>query len=529
MASPLEVRLLGPLEVARGQDVVPLPQSKKTRALLGYLIATGRAHSRERLCDLLWDVAEDRRGALRWSLSQLRKLLDDDASRIVAAGDQVSFDTADCTVDTHVARDVLRGALDDCDRLDDAVRRFRGPFLEGEDQPDFFEYQAWLLAERESWRATHARLLQALIQHLEPVPDQALEHARAWVNIAQADPGAWSAVVRVLARLGRQAEAEQHYKYGLDALTQDTARQLQATWRSIVAPTPTPTARRSTPAIQRVQFCTAPDGVRIAYASVGSGPPLVKTANWMNHLEYDWKSPFWRHVADELSDSYTLVRYDQRGNGLSDWNVDEFSLEAFVSDFETVVDACGLERFPVFGISQGCAVAIEYAARHPERITRLVLHGGYPRGWLHRTEPEQVQRRALLTLIREGWGNDNPAFRQMFSLLFMPEADADTLQLFNELQLVSCSPDNAARINEANAALDVSDRLGQVQCPTLILHCNRDARIPFDMGREIAAGIPGSRFVALDSPNHLLLQTEPAWQRFLDEVRAFLAEDDSAD
>jgi pimeloyl-ACP methyl ester carboxylesterase len=246
----------------------------------------------------------------------------------------------------------------------------------------------------------------------------------------------------------------------------------------------------------------------------------------MNHLEYDWKSPIWRHLANELSRDYTLVRYDQRGNGLSDWTVESFSFAAFMSDLEAVVDAAQLERFSLFGISQGCAVAIEYAVRHPERVRKLVLLGGYARGWRRRQSPEEIAARdAMLTLIRTGWGQDNPAFRQLFSSLFMPEASAEEFRLFNELQRVSCSPENAARISIAAGEIDVSQRLALVSTPTLVLHCTEDARIPFAAGRALATGIPGARFVALESKNHLLLSHEPAWHRCLGEVRAFLAED----
>jgi DNA-binding winged helix-turn-helix (wHTH) protein len=170
---------------------------------------------------------------------------------------------------------------------------------------------------------------------------------------------------------------------------------------------------------QEIQFCAAPDGARIAYAVVGKGPPLVKTANWLNHLEYDWQSPVWGHVLRAFAARYRLIRYDERGNGLSDWDVEDISFEAFVSDLETVVDANGLERFPLLGVSQGCAVSIAYAVRHPERVSKLVLYGGYTRGRRRRGQQGADQADALLTLMRQGWGQDNPAFRQMYTSLFV--------------------------------------------------------------------------------------------------------------
>ena len=281
---------------------------------------------------------------------------------------------------------------------------------------------------------------------------------------------------------------------------------------------PTPVPR------QEVQFCTAPDGVRIAYATVGTGPPLVKTANWLNHLEYDWQGPIWRHLLHALAARYRLIRYDERGNGLSDWDVDDISLDAFVSDLESVVDASGLKTFPLFGISQGCAVAIAYAVRHPERVSRLVLYGGYARGRRKRggqTDIEQAD--ALLTLMRQGWGQQNPAYRQIFTSQFIPDANAGQIHWFNELQRTTTLPENAVRIRRALDEIDVSQLLPQIRVPVLVLHCRDDAVQPFEEGRRMAAGIAGSRFVALEGRNHVLLEQEPAWERFLEEVTRFLA------
>jgi len=280
---------------------------------------------------------------------------------------------------------------------------------------------------------------------------------------------------------------------------------------------------------QQIRFCAAPDGTQIAYATVGQGPPLIKTANWMNHLEYDWESPVWRHVFHGLARDHRLVRYDGRGNGLSDWEVEDISLEAFVSDLETVVDAAGIERFALFGISQGCAISIAYAARHPERVTRLVLYGGYAKGWNKRGSQAEIEtREALRTLIRQGWGQDNPAFRQIFTSRFIPGGTMEQMQWFNDLQKITTSPENAVRIDQATGDLDVSELLSQVTTPTLVLHCRGDVVCPFNEGRRIAAGIPGARFVALEGNNHLILEDEPAWPRFLEEVMSFLEEDDAA-
>jgi pimeloyl-ACP methyl ester carboxylesterase len=263
--------------------------------------------------------------------------------------------------------------------------------------------------------------------------------------------------------------------------------------------------------------------VRIAYATLGQGSALVKTANWMSHLEYDWKSPLWRHLARELSRDFRLVRYDQRGNGLSDWNVADFSLEACIGDLEAVIDAVGLDRFALLGVSQGSRVAIVYAIRHPERVSHLVLYGGAARGWKHRPPGAREARAGLQGLIREGWGRDTPAFRQVFTTLFMPGASPEQAAWFNELQRVSTSAENAVRLTEATGEIDLTDRLASVRVPTLVLHATQDAMVGLEEARLLAAGIPGARFVSLESQNHLLLDVEPAFARFLTEVRAFLA------
>jgi len=276
---------------------------------------------------------------------------------------------------------------------------------------------------------------------------------------------------------------------------------------------------------QRIEFTTASDGVRIAYATSGDGPPLVKAANWLNHLEFDWRSPVWTHVMRFLSADWTLVRYDERGNGLSDWEVEDLSFESFVTDLEAVVDAAGLERFPLLGISQGCAVSIAYAVRHPERVTRLVLHGGYARGWRVREE-ERVSawREGLVEMIREGWGRDVPAFRQIFASIYIPDATSEQTRWWSDLQRVTTSPENAARLLETLGTIDVVDLLREVRVPTLVTHSRGDAGVPFASGRALTRGIPGSRFLPLESDNHLILAHEPAWPVWRSAVAGFLAD-----
>lgn len=284
----------------------------------------------------------------------------------------------------------------------------------------------------------------------------------------------------------------------------------------------------STAVEQRIRFVTASDGVRIAYATSGTGPPLIKPANWLTHVEYDWESPVWRHWLQELSRDHTLIRYDERGNGLSDRNVDDVSFESWVRDLETLVDDLQLERFPLIGISQGCAVAIAYAARHPERVTRMVLYGGYVRGRLvrARTAEELDEARFIINTMPLGWARDNPAFRQFFAAIFLPEGTPDQHRWFSELQRITTTPDLAVRLRHAAGEIDVSALARTVRTPALVMHATGDAAVPFDQGREIAALLPNSRFVSLDSRNHILLADEPAWPRFLSELRGFLREED---
>jgi len=287
--------------------------------------------------------------------------------------------------------------------------------------------------------------------------------------------------------------------------------------------TPPPSAAAEQTARQEIRFCTSVDRTRIAYSTVGSGPALVKTANWLSHIEHEWDSPVWTHWIREIARRHVLVRSDERGCGLSDRHVEDFSLDAWVRDQEAVVDALGLERFALLGISQGGAVAATYAARHPERVSHLVLVGSSTRGWRHRGDLQEIEARtALMNLTGLGWGQNNPAFRQLFTTRFIPDAGAAEMEWFNDLQRVSTSPENAARLMDAFSWLDIRPILADVKAPTIVFHSQHDGVVPFEEGRLLAAGITGSQFVPLASRNHLLLEREPAWPVFLGELGAFL-------
>ncbi|WP_445216774.1 alpha/beta fold hydrolase [Bradyrhizobium sp. Pa8] len=251
---------------------------------------------------------------------------------------------------------------------------------------------------------------------------------------------------------------------------------------------------------QQIQYCRSADGVRLAYSVVGTGPFLLKSANWINHLELDWELPLYRHLFVGLSKQHKLVRYDARGNGLSDWDQSELSLDAWVSDMEAVADAAGLIRFPIFGFSQGCAVSIAYAVRHPERVSKLILFGGFATGRFKRpsnTATDLERYKATATLIRLGWSSEDPTFRQMLASQLIPGATKEQAVAFNEMQRRSLSAESAARYYETVSNFDVRDLLPQVSVPTLVLHFREDAMVPIEEGRLIGAKIPNARFVSL--------------------------------
>jgi len=272
--------------------------------------------------------------------------------------------------------------------------------------------------------------------------------------------------------------------------------------------------------VAEIRFCTAPDGARIAYAVHGRGPPLVRVATWLTHLELDWSSPVWRHWLDRLGESHTVLRYDERGCGLSGSGVDELSVETWVRDLERVIDAARWERFVLLGVSQGAAIAVEYAARHPGRISDLVLYGGYARGRRLRGQGEEEE--ALIAAIRAGWASDEPAYRHLFSMLFLPRGTPDQMAWYDELLRTTTTAEEAVRLFRARGAVDVVDAARRVKVRTLVMHARDDRVVPVEEGRLLAALIPGASLVVLGSANHILLADEPSWEQFLTELREFL-------
>jgi DNA-binding SARP family transcriptional activator/pimeloyl-ACP methyl ester carboxylesterase len=557
--SPLSLRLLGVPLIEKDGQTIPVPR-RKSLALLAYLAVTSQAHSREALATLFWPDY-DQSGALanlRRELSRLREHLGENVlaiDRSQAGIDprvEMSLDVAAFQTLVKKAQQHAHNREDQCGEcsamLKEAVEIYHGDFLAGFNLPDRPGFDEWQFFQREELRQSLANALQRLISwHVsrgEYAPGTS--YARRWLSLDQLHEPAHRSLMQLYAWSGQQAAALRQYQESLRILREELGvepeGETRALYEAIKSRTLASPELIGDPAqklqvdvgsaqaerySQTIRFCTAPDGVRLAYATTGQGPVLVKAANWLSHLEYDWNSPVWRHWLTGLAENNTLVRYDERGCGLSDWNVNEFTLDAWVLDLEAVVDALGLERFPLLGISQGASIAIEYAVRHPEKVSRLILYGGYLRGRLHRnlTPEQQEELEVMIRLIKVGWGKEHPAFRQVFSTLFLPEGTPEQLHAFNELQRVTTSPEIAARIVSGFQVIDVQEQARRITKPTLVLHARGDLRIPFEEGRLMAATIPNARLVTLEGNNHILLEGEPAWKRFLEEVNAFLQEE----
>jgi pimeloyl-ACP methyl ester carboxylesterase/DNA-binding CsgD family transcriptional regulator len=273
---------------------------------------------------------------------------------------------------------------------------------------------------------------------------------------------------------------------------------------------------------QEIRFCRGQDGVRLAYAIHGSGPPLVVVSCWLSHLQHDWQSPVWRHFLDQLGAISTVVRYDERGFGMSDWTVDDFSLEARVRDLEVVLAATGLQRFALLGMSGGSAVAMAYTIAHPERVSRLILYGtvcGEPIAWSPDAWAEEETYRSM---IRVGWAREDADFRRVFTKHYIPDATEEQMRWFDDLQRMSTSPANAVASRIARQQVDIHDDLPRIATPTIVLQAIGDRSTTFDNAVTVSSRIPGARLVSLESRNHILLADEPAWKVFMNEVSTFL-------
>ncbi|MGZ4490096.1 MAG: alpha/beta fold hydrolase [Nocardioidaceae bacterium] len=516
----VEIVLLGPFRMRIGARTVPESAwSRKDAVSLVKVLALSEGHRRhrEQVIDLLWPDLDLEEAAprLHKAAHYARRAVGLPETIVLRGGLISLLPGHEVSVDVPAFEAAAATALKDGSR--DAAEAVLEAFV-GDPLPGDL-YADWAHEVRERVSAQRHQLMR---------------QAHRWQAILDADPlneEAHLAIMSDLARAGDLRGALLQYERMDHAFQRELgvgpgseavrmSRELTRALRRTGGVSLADEGRME----QEIRFCRTEDGVTLAYACSGQGPPLVKAANWLTHVDHDWRSDVWRHWLVELSRRHRLVRYDERGCGLSDTEVDRVTFESWVTDLEAVVDAVGLDRFPLLGISQGAPVAVVYAARHPERVTQLVLYGGYAQGRLPRATTDEERRRHDLQveLARLGWGTDNPAFRQVFTSQFMPDGSRELWDGFNELQRQTSSATNAARVLSITGSIDVVEEARHVRAPTLVLHARHDQRPPFEQGRLLATLIADSRFVALESNNHILLEDEPAWKVFLAELGAFL-------
>ncbi len=497
MSLAFEIAVLGDLTVRCDGVPVPLPQSRKTRALLAYLAVQSKPQRRERLCEMFWDVPDDPRGALRWSLSKLRQILNADGeARLTADRSSVELNPGSIRLDYELVRGLLPDdvAALPTDKLEAITGAYAGPFLADLYLPHCPAFEAWRVYCANQTEIVRLKALRALIDRLSDEPQRALAHLHTLQSL-QPDDNLVGEIALANDRARHSATGRANGG-GTPAEALPEPRPATPPAPALQAPVPVPPAS----ARQRIGYARGHDGARLAYGVSGSGPAIVRASHWMSHLEFEWESPVWGHWIDAFSGGFTFVRYDGRLNGLSDADCADISFDAFVSDLERVVEAAGLDRFVLLGISQGCALSIEYAKRHPDKVAGLVICGGFVHGWRARgNAAEMARREAIGVLMRQGWGQDDPMFRQMFTNLFIPGANRVQMDWFNELQRRTLTPENAVRLNSAFADIDISRTTELLHVPTLVLHANGDRVVPFSEGQEIAKRIAGARFIELAS------------------------------
>ncbi len=530
MKKKILIKTLGPLTLYYNNQKVKLPASKKTRALLAYLSISAKSHLRERLCEYFWEMPEDPRASLRWSLSKLRGTLKaNDLTPIIADRETAKINSEVIDNDFLLLRKKMfdEKTILSLPELRKVASALEETLLDGMDLPDQHSFQSWLIAQREDAKLCRLNAMRRITFHPDVEHHEASIWARRWLELDPFNANAAEARVMTLCRMGEFDKARQltiDFSSSLTNAGMKTSVDFEKHFQSDSYRN-ADTFRKKLSRKQTIKFCEVEDNVRIAYATVGSGPPILKAANWLNHLELDWESPLWGDLFQSLASQRTFIRYDERGNGLSDWNVNDISQAAFVKDLEAVVTELDLKKFPLLGISQGCAVAVEYAVRHPENVSALILISGYASGWrIGASAEERAHREAVMTLTRHGWGSSNPAYRHIFSQTFMPDAGPDVLDWFDEFQRQTTSPENAVRFQQAFAEIDVRQQLAKINVPTIVFHSKFDQRITLEQGRELANGIPNARFVPLESNNHILLGHESALQICASEIQKFLVD-----
>lgn len=366
-------------------------------------------------------------------------------------------------------------------------------------------------------------VLAYLLEHRDRVVPRTEILDAVWGDRFVSDSALASRIAAARAAIGDDGTAQRYIR-----TVHGRGVQVVADVEVVAAAAPPIVRREATDRQQTVRFVRSRDGTELAVASVGTGTPMIKVANWMTHVDKDWDSPVWRHWIGALGDRFRFIRYDSRGCGLSERDLGDSDLtdiDVWIDDLTAVVDNHQVDRFVLYGMSQGAIPAVAYAAQHPERVSHLVIYGGYRRGMRRRGDSATAEASTILDLIRVGWGGTNPAFRSFFTMMFLPEATSEQIRWFNQLQADTSTAANAARLEEAFYDVDIGDLAAQVTVPTLVLHCRDDAATPYDEGRRLAAAIPGAEFVTLDSPNHILLDDEAAWPDFLAHVDEFVGRD----
>ena len=526
---PISIRLLGGFRVLVGDRAVlsePTGRRDPVRLAEFLALAPGRRAHREQVIDALWpevplDTVANR---LHRAAHFLRKAIDVPGS-VVLAGDTVALLAGghDLDVDVDVDRfdRLARRALDTAEMpgvraaaADEAIELYGGDLLPHD------PYEDWLFHHRQRLLLRYRDLLRFRRRFVELVAiDPIDEDAHVGLMAAMLETGDRAGVRRQFAVLSDVLERE----VGVGPSKEARALRDRSLAAGDEVGDDSAVERGATLAEQRVNFCHTPDGVRLAYAVSGSGPPLVKASNWLSHLDHEWNSLVWRHWWRALSQHHTLVRYDERGCGLSDWDVESFTLDAWVGDLETVVDALGLERFPLLGVSQGGPIAITYAARHPERVSHVIVYGTCARAtWARADDAKRKELLALGDLINTSWGSDRPGFRQVYDAMFMPDGPLEVWRAFDELQRRSTSARNARRMWTAFGYLDCAEAARRLEVPTLILHSDQDRVWSVEEAEELHSMVAGSRLVRLRSNNHILQAGEPAFDTFMDEVERFV-------
>lgn len=520
----VSVRLLGEFAVdIDGRTVGSTDFARRSAVRLVQYLAlapAGRRH-REQVIDALWPDAEPHLAAneLHKAAHYARRATSEpDAVRL---RDDIAalFPGRKVTVDVLVFEAAARAALADGDltAAESALACHTADLLP--DEP----YAAWAFQPRQRVELLGRELLRACgrwgeLVELDPT-DELAHLGVAQELLARGDRAGALRQLDVLEQVLRD-------EFGIGPSPEAYDLRMRAL-DGPVAPTHGLSPRHAGLARQRIRFCRTRDGIRLAYATSGAGPPLVKASNWLTHLDYDWASPVWAHWWQALSDDHVLVRYDERGCGLSDWDVDKtsFTLEAWVTDLEIVVDTLGLERFPLLGMSQGGPIALTYAARHPERVSHLIIYGTCAHStWARASEAERRELAALGQLIRSSWGSDQPGFRQVYDARFLPDGPLSIWRAFDELQRRTTSAQNAHRLWRAFGSLDATEAARTIGVPTLILHARDDLVWSFSEAEELHSLVAGSRLVPLDSRNHILQAGDPAFGTFIQEVRRFLAD-----